>query len=155
VRNTAKAIKTEGTKDGFWAMLDLKNDFVNEWYGFSSRLIAAKKNSSEETTSKMDLGNLKDRLPFWSRQQAKLGIRDIVWISQSSKLVNRLSIQGVSRPDDGSIKTEALGKYTTATWKDLHVRSLNKWAVEASTPVLNENDETVDNIYMLIHYVFQ
>ncbi|KAJ3456455.1 hypothetical protein MRS44_016478 [Fusarium solani] len=155
VRNTAKAIKTEGTQDGFWAMLDLKNDFVNEWYGFSSSLIAAKKNSSEETTSKMELGNLKDRLPFWSRQQAKLEIRDIVWISQSSKLVNRLSVQGVNRPNDGSIKTEALGKCTTATWKDLPVRSLDKWAVEASTSVLNENDETVDNIYMLIHYVFQ
>ena len=136
-------------------MLDLKNDFVNEWYGFSSRLIAAKKNSSEETTSKMELGNLKDRLPFWSRQQAKLEIRDIVWISQSSKLVNGLSVQGVGKPDDGSIKAEALGKCTTATWKDLHVRSLDKWAVEASTSVLDENDETVDNIYMLIHYVFQ
>ncbi|KAL6364550.1 hypothetical protein LRP88_01953 [Fusarium phalaenopsidis] len=155
VRNTAKAIKTEGTQDGFWAMFDLKNDFVNEWYGFSPRLIAAKKNGSEETTSKIKLGNLRDRLPFWSRQQAKLEVRDIVWVSQSSKLVNGVSIQGVTRPDDGSIKTEALGKCTTATWKDLHVRSLDEWAVEASTSVLDENDETVDNIYMLIHYVFQ
>ncbi|KAJ4179617.1 hypothetical protein NW755_012342 [Fusarium falciforme] len=155
VRSTSKAIKTEGTQDGFWAMFDPKNDFVNEWYGFSSRLIAAKKNGSEETTSKMELGNLKDRLPFWSRQQAKLEVRDIVWVSQSSKLVNGVAIQGVSRPDDGSIKTEALGKCTTATWKDLHVRSLDKWAVEASTSVLDENDEAVDNIYMLIHYVFQ
>ncbi|KAL2673982.1 hypothetical protein Neosp_012428 [[Neocosmospora] mangrovei] len=53
VRDIAKAIKTEGTQDGFWAMFDLKNDFVNEWYGFSSRLMAAKKNGSEETTSRM------------------------------------------------------------------------------------------------------
>ncbi|RSL72919.1 hypothetical protein CEP53_000933 [Fusarium sp. AF-6] len=155
VRITAKAIKTEGTQDGFWAMFDLKNDFVNEWYGFSTRLVTAKKSSSEEATSKMELGNLKDRLPFWSRQQAKLEVRDIVWVSQSSKLVNGLSVQSFSKPDDGSIKTETLGKCTTATWKDLHVRSLDKWVVEASSSVLDEDDETVDNVYMLIHHVFQ
>lgn len=155
VRNTAKAIKTEGTQDGFWAMFDLKNDFINEWYGFSSRLVAAKKSSSDETTSKMELGNLKDRLPFWSRQQAKLEVRDIVWVSQNSKLINGISLEDVSKPDDGSIKTETLGRCTTATWRDLHVRSLDKWAVEASSSVLDENDETVDNVYMLIHYVFQ
>ncbi|RSL89684.1 hypothetical protein CDV31_015809, partial [Fusarium ambrosium] len=157
MRNTAKAIKAEGTQDGFWAMFDLKDDFVNECYGFSTRLVAAKKSSGEEATSKMELGNLKDRLPFWSRQQAKLEVRDIVWVSQSSKLVNGLSVQGFSKPDDGSIKTEMLGKCTTATWKDLHVRSfrsLDKWAVEASS-MLNEDDETVDDVYMLIHYLFQ
>ncbi|RTE68749.1 hypothetical protein BHE90_016871 [Fusarium euwallaceae] len=150
VRNTAKAIKTEGTQDGFWAMFDLKDDFVNECYGFSTRLVAAKKSSGEEATSKMDLRNLKDCLPFWSRQQAKLEVRDIVWVSQSSKLVNGISVQGFSKPDDGSIKTETLGKCTTATWKDLHVRSLDKWVVEASSSMLNEDDETVDDVYLRV-----
>ncbi|KAM0425895.1 hypothetical protein ACHAPT_008833 [Fusarium lateritium] len=154
VRNTVKAVKAEGTQDGFWAMFDLKNDFTNEWYGFSTRLVAAKKNSSQDTSSKMELGNLKDRLPFWSRQQTKLEVRDIVWVSQNNKLVHGVSVQGVGKPDDGNIKTETLGKCTTATWKDLHVRTLDKWTVEASPTVLDEDDETVDNVYMLIHYVF-
>ncbi|KAF5544565.1 toxin subunit [Fusarium napiforme] len=101
VGKTSRAIKNQGTQDGYWAMFDLKNDFSNEWYMLTKRLTTEKKDASgSDTVSQMKLSNIKDRLPFWSRQQASLEVHDIVWVSKSNDLVEGISVEGLEKPDD-------------------------------------------------------
>ncbi|KAF5982605.1 toxin subunit [Fusarium coicis] len=139
VRKTSRAIKNQGTQDGYWAMFDLKNDFSNEWYMLAKRLTTEKKDASgRDIVSQMKLGNIKDRLPFWSRQQATLEVHDIVWVSKSSDIVQGISVQGLEKPDDSDIKKATLGDHTVMTWKNLHFDDLANWSLEVPFSSIQE-----------------
>nr|RBQ97281.1 hypothetical protein FVER53263_20147 [Fusarium verticillioides] len=139
VRKTSRAIKNQGSQDGYWAMFDLKNDFSNEWYMLTKGLTAEKKDASgHDAASQMKLGNIKDRLPFWSRQQASLEVLDIVWVSKSNDLVQGISVQGLEKPDDSNIKKETLGDHTVMTWKNLHFDGLDNWSLEVPLSGIQE-----------------
>ncbi|ORX93125.1 hypothetical protein BCR34DRAFT_647183, partial [Clohesyomyces aquaticus] len=126
VRKAARAIRNEGETDGFCTLWNLKNDFVNAWYGFSSRIIASK--GKVDTISSMELGNLKDRLPFWSRKQKILEVKSVTLISKSATLVRGITVpkatgEGV-KWDEGKI-----GDCTMRTCKGLSKRDWKSWVV--------------------------
>ena len=93
----------------------------------------------------MRLGGLKDRLPFWSRQQAALDVRSINLISRSRRLLQTLVIRSVS----GIWSNSHLGIFFTrscsTTTQDLD------WMLQAQKP-LDKN--SVDNVYLVIQYSF-
>ncbi|KAF7936532.1 uncharacterized protein EAE97_007898 [Botrytis byssoidea] len=63
VVQAAQSIEAQGQHQGYWAIWDLKTDFAVKWVDFGKALL----NPNVEAT--LDLGNLKDRLPFCSRHQ--------------------------------------------------------------------------------------
>ncbi|KAI0448399.1 hypothetical protein F5B21DRAFT_522016 [Xylaria acuta] len=166
VRMAAKARQDRGRDEGFWALWDLKNDFVDAWCDFASKLGGAAGGGGERpgdnggsgagSTAGLKLGNLKERLPYWSRQQPKYKVHDIIWASESSKLVEALGVSGVSAPGHDDKKVSSFGRCTVKTWSNLNtVTSLEGsqgWELTVPAKVLG--DETVPNVYMLMRYTF-
>ncbi|KAK1958584.1 hypothetical protein LY78DRAFT_726532 [Colletotrichum sublineola] len=158
-RKTAEASVIHGHDEGFWAMWDLKNDFINEWYDFSSQLLSAKSRDgqppAEGKTATMRLGNLRDRLPYSARQQSKLRVHNIMWVSNSKSFVKEIGMNGVPTPGNEDIVIEELGKCTMKLWKNLHeIEKLDGWEVTAPTTAVGEGDQRVPNVYMLIRYTY-
>lgn len=87
-------MEKKGSTEGYFSIFDLKNDFVNGWYGFSSRLLA---NKGKSVMSELDLGDLKERLPFWSRRQKKLSVQSIGLISEHGLLLETWKIKTVAK----------------------------------------------------------
>ncbi|KAF5027106.1 hypothetical protein F66182_818 [Fusarium sp. NRRL 66182] len=159
VRKMAEANATHGCEEGFWAMWDLKNDFINEWYGFSSQLLTAKSKDAQASASSkavtMRLGNLMDRLPYSARQQPKLCVRNIIWVSRSKAMVTEIGMNGVPTPGEEDRVIEGLGECTMKSWKNLYkVEKLDDWEATAPGTVVGEGDESVPNVYMLIRYTY-
>ncbi|KAF3916292.1 hypothetical protein ABW21_db0202732 [Orbilia brochopaga] len=156
VRSTAKAVEAEGRLQGFYAMFDLKNDFVNAWHGFSSQLLSSYKNTNK-TKGSMELGNIKERLPFWSRSQNKLIVTSIQLISKSPKLVRGISIP-TATGDGPTIDESRIGdgksSMTAKKMSGFKQDKLDGWTLEASDSVLGDKDTGVENVYMLVQYFF-
>ncbi|KAK6341644.1 hypothetical protein TWF696_008713 [Orbilia brochopaga] len=156
VRSTAKAIEAEGKSQGFYAMFDLKNDFVNAWHGFSSHLLSSYK-ATKTAKASMELGDIKERLPFWSRSQKKLIVKSIALISSSPKLVRGISIPaatGEGPTIDESRLGDGKSTLTVKTLSGFKQDKLDGWSLEASGAVIGEKDTGVENVYMLIQYFF-
>jgi hypothetical protein len=147
VLQAARAVEVEGQSTGFWAIWDLKNEFVNQWYSFSTKLAGRKTSGGDDIS--MKLGNLKDRLPFWSRRQEALQVREVTFISKSQSLVSKLEIPALvskSAWQSGNIGS-FFKRSCTATVNNLD------WVIKAKTAVEQEG-KPVENVYLLIHYVF-
>ncbi|KAI1840644.1 hypothetical protein JX266_013151 [Neoarthrinium moseri] len=152
VRQAAETADRRGKQDGFWAIWDLKNDFSNEWYGFRSRL-GAKPGAAGEIAASMNLGDLKGRLPFWSRQRSSLQVHSTMLLSKSQALIQALDIDKIPTPpkdskerkwDDGS-----LGDYFTRS-SSARIDALD-WAVQAANVI---ETKSIDNVYLLVQYSF-
>ncbi|KAG7293890.1 hypothetical protein NEMBOFW57_003950 [Staphylotrichum longicolle] len=163
VRSIARAVQAEGAgQDGFWGIWDLKNDFLNEWHDFSWRLLQArdskKKGGAAAVTGQpisLKLGNLKDRLPFWSRREPSLVVRSVALLSKNTKLVNALAIEGITSQ---SLETTDVGVCKMRSWTALAgVTSLDGWEVKVDNKleVLGETEEKVESVYLLVNYAFK
>ncbi|KAL7935827.1 hypothetical protein V8C35DRAFT_298338 [Trichoderma chlorosporum] len=154
VRKISQVTEIKGRDEGFWALWDLKNDFSSEWYQFKSKLLAAKK--SNAAAADMQLGNLKDKLPFPARQKAKLKVHNIVWASHNSLLVAGIQVKGISKPGKENIKTGSIGENCSMkTWSGLqNVTNLSGWELSVPTTALGDKDDDIENVYMLIRYTY-
>lgn len=175
VLQKAKEVDREGREEGFWALWDLKNDFVNEWHGLEARLKKAAKDGSagEEVVAKLD--RVKDRLPFWARQQKSLAVRAVTWVSENEELIDSVSVrdaaekgwkegdeekEGVAMPEkkDDVIKDELGEKHFVKTWRNVGkgvVGDGTAWELVFEEPEeVLEGGEGLPTMYMLIHYVF-
>ncbi|KAI0098182.1 hypothetical protein GGR51DRAFT_577267 [Nemania sp. FL0031] len=105
----------------------------------------------------LNLGNLKDRLPYWSRQQPKYRVHEIIWAPESSKLVETLGVSGVSAPGSNDKKVSSLERCTVKTWSNLDkVTSLEgSRGRELTLPAKVLSDKMVPNVYMLMRYIFK
>ncbi|KAL1842620.1 hypothetical protein VTJ49DRAFT_4668 [Mycothermus thermophilus] len=89
VRSIARATEMEGAgPEGFWGFWDLKNDFARD--------AAKKDNTAAQRPISLKLGDLKARLPFFSRRQQSLKVKSVALLSKNVKLVDALSIDGVT-----------------------------------------------------------
>ncbi|KAF7917723.1 uncharacterized protein EAE98_010139 [Botrytis deweyae] len=183
VRQQVGLVQSEGQNEGFWTLFDLKNDFVNGWHGFTSQILGASKKredisaladtgtgsntavvattvATKTATSTpigfLELGNLKERLPFWSRRQPKLQVRKVGLMSRSAKLVKGLTISPVAAlAESWQDQKPDVGKNSMRMRTGLAEDSLQGWVLKASGAVLGDKETTVENVYMLIQYVFQ
>jgi hypothetical protein len=162
VRRAARATEVEGKAEGFWAMWDLKYDFSQQWHSFSARLLSAVKSKTgggetEQSQARLELGDLRDRLPYWSSRQERLKVCSLSLFSQSAKLVKGVEVVGVDGLSLGSTKDESVGNGTLTTWTDLNVKVLDGWIIKPKSraKLLDEKDTTVKNMYMLIRYVLE
>lgn len=162
-------VENDGREQGFWALWDLKNDFVNEWFGFERELqgLAGRENTEKDPlpdSVKMGLGVVKDRLPFWTRQQAKIEIKSVSWVSKSEKLVDGLGMGEDANPvGTEDVVKAALGKSWIKTWKNVKgkddkkvvVQEGTKWSLSVAGPEkVLAKDGKAPTVYMLFHYVF-
>lgn len=147
VLEAAKSVEKEGVHNGFWAIWDLKNEFVNEWYSFSTKLLAGKGKGDGAEVS-MKFGDLKQRLPFWSRQQDALEVRAVTLMSKSQTLLSGLQIPALSSVtdwDDGKIG-DCFTRSCSTTETNMD------WIFK--TKVAIDNDvNTVEDVYLVIQYL--
>ncbi|KAL8383083.1 hypothetical protein RB595_006710 [Gaeumannomyces hyphopodioides] len=156
VRSLAKAAQAEGASpEGFWGFWDLKSDFAEQWHDLSGRLLQARgKEGKTQGDVGVKLGNLKDRLPFWSRRQPTLAVRSVALASRNAELAKGLSIEGVTT-DNG--ESAAVGSCTMMTWSGLqNPKSMDGWEVKVGggTKVFAGKEDKVDGVYLLVNYVF-
>jgi hypothetical protein len=175
VGSAARAVQSEGSADGFWALWDLHNDFPGAWHAFASRLLAlprsapspsveggdggAEGDAAGAATTCLRLGNLKDRLPFWSRRQKTLQVCAVSLMSKSSMLVQGVDVfgaDGIALSSEVG-KDEILGDCTLRTWSGLDAQNLDGWEVrpKKAQQLLGETETAVENVYMMIRYVFK
>ncbi|KAK6452844.1 hypothetical protein FP744_10009095 [Trichoderma asperellum] len=152
VENALKAVDNSSAsrENGLWFMCSLKNDFVNEWYGFNSQLAAAKKDKAAGAGDRvitMKLGDLYERLPFWARDRGTADAKGITLVSKSAALVNAMTV------------SVAKGKWDSQSISGWQVRSQNKlqkpewkgWEFSVTAKNLNESDK-IEDVYMLVRY---
>ncbi|KAB8231130.1 uncharacterized protein BDW43DRAFT_313455 [Aspergillus alliaceus] len=151
VQNALQAKDKVGHSDGFWFMWDLKSDFPSEWYQFESKLLTDRKPEGNGIRATMELGNLKDRLPFHSQQQANLKVRNLIFASSSQSLVEELRISDVTTPDKKGTQPKPLGEnFTMKSWNELtKMTDLNGWKLTAPSSITD-----VKNVYMLMRYTY-
>lgn len=154
VSKAGEAVESQGRQTGFWAMWDMKNDFPTQWHGFCQQLTAK---TQPTTTPSFQLGSLRDRLPFWSRQQASLHISDLQFVSKNNNLISGLSIKGQSfEPKQHGGDDTPIGGFG-----GLHVKSFTKLGLEMPKTLELESqplalgEATVDNVYLVIRYYFK
>ena len=153
VRQISGDVEKKGSTEGYFSMFDLKNDFVNGWYEFSSRLLA---NKGKSVMSELDLGDLKERLPFWSRRQKKLSVQSIGLISAHELLLKTCNIKTIANfsGEAGDLLDEKnLGKCVMRTRKKVD-KEFGKWVLEASSEAIDAQRKEVDNIYLMVKYVY-
>ncbi|KAH7370958.1 hypothetical protein BKA66DRAFT_573143 [Pyrenochaeta sp. MPI-SDFR-AT-0127] len=117
VKNAIKAV-TESPKarnDGLWEMLDLRNDFVNEWYNFSTKMVAGYKGDVANMEVTMQLRNIKDRLPFWVRDQKELRVKGITLVGKDIKVIGNVKISAAG--DTKMKEGEKVGVWRVCSWK--------------------------------------
>ncbi|KAK3392359.1 hypothetical protein B0T20DRAFT_472192 [Sordaria brevicollis] len=148
IRNVAQS--ESGQKTGLFAMFDLKNDFVNEWYGFSSRLEAAKAKGGASEEVAMMLGDVGERLPFWTRNQGVVEVRGVTLISQDVGFVDGMVLSAVA-VGGGTPEAGKVGTWRARTWSGLTVTDLKGWKVTGKSDLLK--GDKVENVYMLVRYV--
>ena len=148
VQDASRATVEKGQSEGFWTLLDLKNEFPTEWSAFQTQLVS----SGGADSAVLKLGDVKARLSFWSRQQPKLSVRTLMWVSLNPAIIKGVSLSGVETPGDSDIQMESLGQSSIKTWKGLNVSWLSDWELTAIKPVLAGDNKVSDNMYMLIHY---
>ncbi|PTB34818.1 hypothetical protein M441DRAFT_154811 [Trichoderma asperellum CBS 433.97] len=152
VENALKAVDNSSANrdNGLWFMCSLKNDFVNEWYGFNSQLAAAKKDKAAGAGDRvitMKLGDLYERLPFWARDRGTADAKGITLVSKSTGLVNAMTV------------SVAKGKWDSQSISGWQVRSQNKlqkpewkgWEFSVTAKNLKESDK-IEDVYMLVRY---
>ncbi|KAF5578163.1 toxin subunit [Fusarium subglutinans] len=156
VRLAARSIEAEGKSEGFYAMLDLKHDFPNSWHAFKTSLISSYK-ATKTAKGSMELGDIRDRLPFWSRRQNKLVVQSIALVSKSAKLIRGTTIP-LATGDDPVIDNGHLGTGRSSmaikTFLDVSQDNLDGWVIETAGRVIEEKDQIVENMYMLVKYFF-
>ncbi|KAG8532347.1 uncharacterized protein KY384_002832 [Bacidia gigantensis] len=72
-------------KGGVSVLLDLKNDFPNEWFNFAS------------IGEPFALAGLRDRLPFWTRAATNVVVKSVYLIVSSAPIANDAGVE--TRPD--------------------------------------------------------
>jgi hypothetical protein len=132
---------------GLYATFDLKNDFVNEWFAFSSRVEATRKKGALTGDVSMLLGDIDERVPFWTRLKPGLEVHDITLIREDVFFTDGLTLSAdVGNPEAGKV-----GSWRCRTWTGLDVTDLKQWRITTKAETLK--NKKVKNVYMLLGYV--
>ncbi|KAF7881753.1 uncharacterized protein EAF02_006441 [Botrytis sinoallii] len=143
-----KATGAEGQQQGFSAIFDLKNEFADDWKSFGDQL------ASETTGSdapSMKLGDLKKKLPYWSRRQNALEVKNITFITHSEELRNKLDIESSKGARDWVVSQ--IGDYYVKSSSTCSDTSLN-WTIQAVTSPTKWDKKNFENAFLLFQYVF-
>ncbi|KAF5874209.1 putative toxin subunit protein [Botrytis fragariae] len=145
VVQAAQSIEAQGQHQGYWALWDLKTDFAAKWVDFGKTLLT----TNVEAT--LDLGNLKDRLPFWSRHQKDLQVQSFTLMSRNKNVRDRLSIS-VDPNSPAYNGTDGIYSGDLFTRKcDMTEKNLN-WKLKAkAVPVAAVASE---NVYLFVRYIY-
>ena len=140
-------------KGGFTALFDLKNDFPNEWYQFSS------------AGDSFQLSGVRDRLPFWTRS-AGISAKALYLIISAPPAVDGAPVNAVKWEDDGKIVQEipqgkvikngvfAVAKGTSLLEVD-GLKAVAKmdpaWKIKFKVPDA-KNREAIGSMYAILRY---
>ncbi|TEY75128.1 hypothetical protein BOTCAL_0065g00300 [Botryotinia calthae] len=145
VVQAAQTIEAQGQHQGYWALWDLKTDFAGKWADFEKTLI------TPDVEATLDLGNLKDRLPFWSRHQKELQVQSFTLMSRNKNVRDRLSISvdpnsPAYNGTDGIYSGDLFTRQCEMTEKNLN------WKLKAkAAPLATVASE---NVYLFIRYFY-
>jgi hypothetical protein len=155
VRQISRGIESKGASEGYCGFFDIKNDFPNAWYTFSSGLLA---NKGKEEKVQLDLGNIKERLPFFSRRQKTLNVQSITLISKHAVLLRTCNINTIANFSGAT--SDALDEKKLGTSHVMRTRNkVNKevsgdWTLDASAKAIDATEKEIGTMYLLIQYVF-
>ncbi|KAH6950875.1 hypothetical protein DER45DRAFT_493623 [Fusarium avenaceum] len=152
VRNALKAVDSGSASNGggLYAMWSLSSDFVNEWYGFTSQLDAARKDKTAGAGTKeitMKLGDLHQRLPFWAKDLGRIEVRNITLVSKHVEFVDALTISVAK----GAWDSQLLNKWRVRSYPKAQVQDWKEWEFKIKPSSLKE-PSTVGDVYMLLSY---
>lgn len=160
VVKASQTIQDQGQNQGYWAFWDLKNDFAGIWAAFKTHLV-------DGTSGTLELGDLKELLPFWSRQQNSLQVQSFTLISRSKNVMGRLSISMIpyspaTTPDPDCPLTDGdfYGLFTrTPDFSNMKISDnalkvdTLKWNINASAKEEGGTAES-ENVYLAIRYIY-
>jgi hypothetical protein len=155
VRQISRGIESKGASEGYCGFFDIKNDFPNAWYTFSSGLLA---NKGKEEKVQLLLGNIKERLPFFSRRQKTLNVQSITLISKHPVLLRTCNINTIANFSGAT--SDALDEKKLGTSHVMRTRNkVNKelsgdWTLDASAKAIDATEKEIGTMYLLIQYVF-
>ncbi|OAL53444.1 hypothetical protein IQ07DRAFT_562294 [Pyrenochaeta sp. DS3sAY3a] len=153
VRQISKGIESKGATEGYYGFFDLRNDF-SAWHMFSSKLLAAK---GKDEKIQLDLGNVKDRLPFFSRRAKTLTVQSISLVSKQPLLLRTCNIKTIanfSGDTNDALGERPLGSHVMRTRNKVNKELTGDWVVEASSSAVGKDDKEIGTIFLLIQYVF-
>ncbi|KAK0614430.1 hypothetical protein B0T14DRAFT_606722 [Immersiella caudata] len=146
-----KVAESEGGRQtGLFALFDLKNDFANEWFGFASKIEGVKRKGGAAEDVEMMLGDVGERLPFWTRQQqsgAGVEVMGITLIGRDVGFVDGLGLSAVV----GNAEPGKVGEWRVRSWNGLSERDLKGWKITARSDLLK--GDKVGNVHLLVRYV--
>ncbi|KAK3984019.1 hypothetical protein QBC44DRAFT_375621 [Cladorrhinum sp. PSN332] len=137
-----------------WALFNLKNDFVNEWYAFSRSVQVIGKNNTnaERDEVVMRLDSIRERLPFWARRAEGVEVKGVSLVGKDAKFVDGLTVTvGSEGKVVGTVSSEQISDWRVRAWKDFDVKGLERWTI--SGPKVDLKGSSVDNVPMLVCHV--
>jgi hypothetical protein len=152
VSNAIKAVTDSpaARKDGLWAMLDLRTDYSNEWYGFAKRMVAGANGDAANANVSLQLGNVRDRLPFWARNEPALKIKSVTLVGKDAKVLGSIKISACA----GTTVNEGdkVGVWRVLSWNDLAIDSkgMEGWVLSAEAKTCEGKEPGA--AYMLLQY---
>lgn len=154
VRQISRGIVSKGASDGYCGFFDLKNDFPNSWHRFSSTLLA---NKGKDEKCQLDLGNVKDRLPFFSRRAKGLKMQSISLISKHALLLRTCNIETIANfngeTKDG-VDERKLNTHVMRSRTNVNKELSGDWTLEASANAIEKEAKEIGTIYLLVQYIF-
>ena len=149
---TLKNVKEKAQDGGFWTILDIRNDFPDEW----NQVVNTSKSASttaEDQKPTISLSKLKERLPIYTKNLSAISAVEVVILS--TKHVGSLKLstkQGVSFewPDKGNEQGKEPGRLGTLFRYNMTTTHL---PMERWTLTLEKRPAEADSMCILIHYV--
>jgi|GEM_PF-475368 len=146
-----KDVEELSRREGLFAMFDIKNDFPNEWYkALLTPLVAG---SSGRI---MELGNLKDRLPFYTKNANGKGItgKDVYLVIDKSFKITDVEIVHSKKVLTGMGGPEKIGN-------DLLLHRLSDLSLSMNNPTdlwslkFANNTTEPQRMWMVVRYEIQ
>ncbi|KAF2825674.1 hypothetical protein CC86DRAFT_456097 [Ophiobolus disseminans] len=155
VRQISRGNESKGAAEGDCGFFDLKNDFSHAWYGFSARLLT---NKGKDELSQLQLGNIKERLPFFSRRQKTLNIQSVTLISKHAALTRTCNIKTIANSSGetgDALDEKKLGSHVMRTRSKVNKELSGDWILDASASAIEAKEQEIETMYLLVQYVFE
>jgi hypothetical protein len=135
VKEYVKSVEELSQQEGLFAAFDLKHEFPDEWY-------KATHPTADAPERILNLKNLNERLPFFTKGQKKVNATDVYLVS-STKIDASISIEGSDQTFiDSKLPLATMKSYVI---KDVNL-AINSWQLKI------KDVKTEDELWLIVRY---
>jgi hypothetical protein len=135
VKDYIKSVEELSQQEGLFAAFDLKHEFPDEWY-------KATHPTADAPERILNLKNLNERLPFFTKGQKKVNATDVYLVS-STKIDASISIEGSDQTFiDSKLPLATMKSYVI---KDVNL-AINSWQLKI------KDVKTEDELWLIVRY---